>query len=158
VIIGDRHFAVPRRAADGIKSRVEQVVRFLGFVPSDTLRCFYESGGGLRVPLALRRFGLPPLEAMACGTPVVTSNVSSLPEVGRRDAAVLVKSRKRLDIRAASRKRCWMKLCAPTLIPPRRAQACKISWKRPPASARDLQRSGGRRRLTAHETTVATFP
>jgi glycosyltransferase involved in cell wall biosynthesis len=68
---------------------VENVVRFLGFVPFDTLRCFYESAAVFVFPSRYEGFGLPPLEAMASGTPVVTSNVSSLPEVAG-DAAVLV--------------------------------------------------------------------
>ena len=89
VIIGDqisRHPAV-RQAV--VKSRIETHVRFLGFVPFDTLRCFYQSAAVFAFPSRYEGFGLPPLEAMACGTPVVTSNVSSLPEVVG-DAAVQV--------------------------------------------------------------------
>ncbi|MBY0506099.1 MAG: glycosyltransferase family 4 protein [Bryobacteraceae bacterium] len=89
VIIGDeisKHAAV-RRAV--IQTRTQAAVRFLGFVPFETLRAFYQAAQVFAFPSLYEGFGLPPLEAMACGAPVVTSSVSSLPEaVG--DAAVMV--------------------------------------------------------------------
>ena len=68
---------------------MQENVRFLGFVPVEILRVFYQSAEVFVFPSLHEGFGLPPLEAMAQGTPVVTSNVSSLPEVVG-DAAVLV--------------------------------------------------------------------
>ena len=64
-------------------------VRFLGFVPIEVLRIFYDAAKIFVFPSLYEGFGLPPLEAMALGTPVVTSNTSSLPEVVG-PAAVLV--------------------------------------------------------------------
>jgi glycosyltransferase involved in cell wall biosynthesis len=97
VIIGDeiaRHPEV-RRAAS--QSRLGAAIRFLGYVPFETLRAFYESAAVFAFPSLHEGFGMPPLEAMSCGTPVVTSNVSSLPEaVG--DAAVLVNPDNVFDI------------------------------------------------------------
>jgi glycosyltransferase involved in cell wall biosynthesis len=61
----------------------------LGFVPDKTLAVLYRLASVFVFPSLYEGFGLPPLEAMASGTPVVTSNVSSLPEVVG-DAAVLV--------------------------------------------------------------------
>jgi glycosyltransferase involved in cell wall biosynthesis len=58
-------------------------------VPIEVLRIFYDSAKIFVFPSLYEGFGLPPLEAMAHGTPVVTSNVSSLPEVVG-NAAVLV--------------------------------------------------------------------
>jgi glycosyltransferase involved in cell wall biosynthesis len=89
VIIGDEISQNPavRRAAQ--QSRAGNAVRFLGYVSVETLRAFYESAELFAFPSLREGFGLPPLEAMACGTPVVTSNVSSLPEVVG-DAAILV--------------------------------------------------------------------
>ncbi|MEK7403812.1 MAG: glycosyltransferase family 1 protein [Acidobacteriota bacterium] len=97
IIIGDeisRHPSV-RRAV--IRTRVEDVVRFLGFVPFDALRVFYEAAAAFAFPSLYEGFGLPPLEAMASGTPVVTSDVSSLPEVAG-NAAVLVNPENVFDI------------------------------------------------------------
>jgi glycosyltransferase involved in cell wall biosynthesis len=56
-------------------------VRFLGPVPNEELLYLYNSATVFAFPSYYEGFGLPPLEAMACGTPVVVSNTSSLPEV-----------------------------------------------------------------------------
>ena len=56
-------------------------VRPLGFVTDDELADLYSGATALLYPSVYEGFGLPPLEAMACGSPVITSNVSSLPEV-----------------------------------------------------------------------------
>ena len=53
----------------------------LGFVPIEVLRIFYDKAKIFVFPSLYEGFGLPPLEAMAHGTPVVTSNTSSIPEV-----------------------------------------------------------------------------
>ena len=68
---------------------LEGRVVFLGYVPLNHLPYLY-SGATVFVTVSLSEgFGLPPLEAMACGTPVVASRVSSLPEVVG-DAGILV--------------------------------------------------------------------
>jgi glycosyltransferase involved in cell wall biosynthesis len=97
VIIGDELSKYPgvRRAV--VSSRVENFVRFLGFVPMETLRVFYRAAGAFAFPSLYEGFGLAPLEAMACGTPVVASNLPSLVEaVG--DAAELVSPDNVFDI------------------------------------------------------------
>ena len=63
--------------------------RFLGPVTSDDLVYLYNAATCLVHPAFYEGFGLPPLEALACGTPVIVSNVGSLPEVVG-DAALLV--------------------------------------------------------------------
>lgn len=97
IIIGDEISKHPRVRRAVIQSRVENCVRFLGFVPIDTLRVFYQAAAAFVFPSLYEGFGLPPLEAMACGTPVVTSNVSSLPEVVG-DAAAIVNPENVFDI------------------------------------------------------------
>jgi glycosyltransferase involved in cell wall biosynthesis len=89
VIIGDEisKFQTLRRAVH--RHKLHKHVRFLGFVPDDTLSVLYRLAGVFVFPSLYEGFGLPPLEAMACGAPVITSNVSSLPEVVG-DAALLV--------------------------------------------------------------------
>jgi glycosyltransferase involved in cell wall biosynthesis len=81
IIIGDEVSKYPSVRRAVIQTRVEDRVRFLGFVPFETLRVFYEAAAAFVFPSLYEGFGLPPLEAMASGTPVVTSNLSSLPEV-----------------------------------------------------------------------------
>jgi glycosyltransferase involved in cell wall biosynthesis len=97
IIIGDEISKYPAVRRAVIQTRVENAVRFLGFVPFETLRMFYEAAAAFVFPSLYEGFGMPPLEAMACGTPVVTSNVSSLPEVVG-DAAVLVNPENVFDI------------------------------------------------------------
>jgi glycosyltransferase involved in cell wall biosynthesis len=89
VIIGDEisKYQGLRRAVHVHK--LHKHVRFLGFVPLETLSALYQLASVFVFPSLYEGFGLPPLEAMYYGTPVVTSNVSSLPEVVG-DAAMLV--------------------------------------------------------------------
>src|SRR5260370_18256593 len=89
VIIWGEISKYPRLRHAVIQSRVEHHVRFLGFVTIETLRMFYQAAAAFVFPSLYEGFGLPPLEAMACGTPVVASHVSSLPEdVGDATATV----------------------------------------------------------------------
>ncbi len=60
-----------------------------GYVADEELPALYRAASALVYPSLFEGFGLPPLEAMACGTPVITSNTSSLPEVVG-EAALLV--------------------------------------------------------------------
>jgi glycosyltransferase involved in cell wall biosynthesis len=62
---------------------------FTGYVPEDDLPALYSAADLFVYPSLYEGFGIPPLEAMACGTPVITSNRSSLPEVAG-NAALLV--------------------------------------------------------------------
>jgi glycosyltransferase involved in cell wall biosynthesis len=89
LIIGDEISKLPalRRAVH--RHKLHKYVRFLGYLKDDTLTVLYRLASVFVFPSLYEGFGLPPLEAMASGTPVVTSNVSSLPEV-TGDAAVLV--------------------------------------------------------------------
>jgi glycosyltransferase involved in cell wall biosynthesis len=76
-----------RQAALALK--LDSAARFLGWVPEADLPGLYTLADLFVIPSLVEGFGLPALEAMACGTPVVASNVSSLPEVVE-DAGVLV--------------------------------------------------------------------
>jgi glycosyltransferase involved in cell wall biosynthesis len=89
VLIGDdiSKYAVLRRAVHRLQ--LHKHVRFLGYLPEETLAVMYRLAGVFVFPSLYEGFGLPPLEAMASGTPVITSNASSLPEVVG-DAALLV--------------------------------------------------------------------
>ena len=68
---------------------LQDLVHFTGFFPDDDLPALCSAATLLAMPSRYEGFGLPVLEAMACGTPVVCSNTSSLPEVAG-DAALLV--------------------------------------------------------------------
>ena len=89
IIIGDELSKHPYLRRTVIRGGVQNDVRFLGFIPIDVLRIFYDAAKIFVFPSLYEGFGLPPLEAMAHGTPVLASNTSSLPEVVG-SAAVLV--------------------------------------------------------------------
>jgi glycosyltransferase involved in cell wall biosynthesis len=89
IVIGDdvSQYATLRHAVHRYK--LHKAVRFLGYVSPDTMAALYRAATVFVFPSLYEGFGLPPLEALAMGTPVVTSNVSALPEVVG-DAAVLI--------------------------------------------------------------------
>lgn len=73
--------------ADGLK--INAVVDYLGGVPPVKVPELYRKAAVFAYPSAMESFGLPPLKAMACGTPVVASNRASVPVVVG-DAALVV--------------------------------------------------------------------
>lgn len=82
------------RYTPSLKKQVQELgivdqVKFLDYVPYDDLPKIINGAIALIFPSLWEGFGLPVLEAMACGTPVITSNLSSLPEVAG-DAAILI--------------------------------------------------------------------
>lgn len=89
LIIGDEisKYATLRRAVH--RHKLHKHVRFFGFVSDQTLAALYRLADVFVFPSLYEGFGLPPLEAMASGCPVITSNVSSLPEVVG-DAALMI--------------------------------------------------------------------
>jgi glycosyltransferase involved in cell wall biosynthesis len=89
LIIGDQISKYPNLRRLVHRFQLHQYVRFFGFVPEATLAVLYRLAAAFVFPSLYEGFGLPPLEAMASGTPVITSNVSSLPEVVG-DAALLI--------------------------------------------------------------------
>jgi glycosyltransferase involved in cell wall biosynthesis len=68
---------------------ISDKVRFLGYIPDEDLPAIYNAAKVFVFPSYYEGFGLPPLEAMQCGTPVITSNVSSLPEVVGKDGMMI---------------------------------------------------------------------
>ncbi len=100
IIIGDEVSRHPDLRRAVIRSQLQNDVRFLGFVPIEVLRIFYDRAKIFVFPSLYEGFGLPPLEAMAHGTPVVTSNTSSIPEVVG-NAAVMVNPENVFDIQRA---------------------------------------------------------
>ncbi len=87
-------YAAP--AANGLTDHV----RFLGLVDDRDLPALYAAADAFAFPSLYEGFGLPPLEAMACGVPAVVANNSSLPEVVG-DAALLVDARDEVGLAAA---------------------------------------------------------
>lgn len=89
VFAGGRGYHYERVLEAVQEHRLEDQVKFLGFVNDDDLPMLYSGALCLLYPSKYEGFGLPILEAMACGCPVLTSNLGSMAEVAG-DAAVLV--------------------------------------------------------------------
>lgn len=68
---------------------IDDKIIFTGFIPDDDLPIFYNAAELFVYPSLYEGFGLPPLEAMSCSTPVITSNLTSIPEV-TNNCAVLI--------------------------------------------------------------------
>lgn len=97
----DPRFA-PGLAAQAVALGIQTQVKFLAYVPYAQLPQLLEEATALVFPSLWEGFGLPVLEAMACGTPVITSNCSALSEVAG-SAAILVDPRQVGEIVAALR-------------------------------------------------------
>ncbi len=81
VIAGRRGWKTHAIDAAVSRSPHHQRIHFLDFLPEDDLPALMSAAVAFVWPSLFEGFGLPPLEAMACGTPVLTSNRSSLPEI-----------------------------------------------------------------------------
>jgi len=81
VIVGEKGWLYKRIFEEIESSGVEQSIRLLGVARDEDLPLLYNCADLFVYPSLYEGFGLPPLEAMACGIPVITSNTSSLPEV-----------------------------------------------------------------------------
>ena len=137
VVIGDdiSKYAALRRAVH--RYNLHKYVRFLGFLPDEMLAIVYRLARVFVFPSLYEGFGLPPLEAMASGTPVVTSNVSSLPEV-TGDAALLVDPTSAEAIADAMRRVLTDERLAADLSARGIARAQTFSWERSAARIQQI--------------------
>jgi glycosyltransferase involved in cell wall biosynthesis len=129
VIRGRSDFDVRVRALE-LASRV----RVLGYVPETDLPALYRGAAAFVYPSLYEGFGLPILEAMACGVPVVTYNTTSLPEVAG-DAAILLDPPVAPDTLAAAITRVLTdEALGRALVERGRARAAAFDWRATAAS------------------------
>jgi glycosyltransferase involved in cell wall biosynthesis len=140
ILIGDsaEEHSDLRRAV--LRSRLQADVRFLGFVPHSVLRVFYSRASAFLFPSLYEGFGLPPLEAMAHGAPVLTSSVSSLPEVFSH-AALLVNPENIFEIARGIRQILTEDDLRDTLVRRGYELVQKYSWERSAAQVRQIYSS-----------------
>ena len=139
LIIGDEisKYASLRRAVH--RHKLHKHVRFFGFVPDRTLAALYRLADVFVFPSLYEGFGLPPLEAMASGTPVITSNVSSLPEVVG-DAAVMIDPYEPAAIADAMQRVLSDEALRADLRRRGLARAREFSWERSIGRVREIYR------------------
>jgi len=124
----------PGFGADDILTRIEssprrQEIQVLGYVPAEELGTWYARARIFAFPSLDEGFGMPVLEAMAAGVPVVASNRSALPEVCG-DAALLVDPEDSDALYAALARLCSDDQLTQSLIESGRRRAAEFSWKK----------------------------
>lgn len=107
---------------------IEEEVMFTDYVPEEDMPQIYNLVDLCVYPVSYAGFGLPPLEAMACGCPVITSNQSSLPEVVE-EAAILISPKNSKEITKAVLKIMEDKSLKNSLIKKGLTQSKKFTWR-----------------------------
>ena len=109
------------------RHNLEQRIHFLDYVPDEDLPTLFSAASLFAFPSRYEGFGLPVLEAMACGTPVVCANTSSLPEV-TGDAAFLVPANNPTLLADTFRKVIDKPEIAARLSQTGRSRAAEFTW------------------------------
>lgn len=122
------------------RSGVAKDILFTGFVATEDLPLFYQAADLFVFPSLYEGFGLPILEAMACGTPVACSGTSSLPEVAG-DAAVIFDPRDEASIASAIRSIIAGTALRKDLTARGLEQSRRFSWGRTAAQTLEVIRS-----------------
>lgn len=121
----------------GHMAALDGLVRFPGHVTDAELVTLYQMAACLVFPSLYEGFGLPVLEAMSAGCPVITSNASSLPEVAG-DAALLIDPLSATDIAQAMQRVLEDETLRTRLIEDGRKQATRFSWEETARMTRDI--------------------
>ena len=145
LIIGDEISKLPALRHAVHAHKLHKHVRFLGFLPDQTLKALYRLASVFVFPSLYEGFGLPPLEAMASGTPVVTSNVSSMPEVAG-EAAVLVDPHDTVDIKEGLQRALTDSALRERLVRLGRERARHFSWETSVARTLEVYREAAGQR------------
>lgn len=124
----------PKEAQAGVQAAVEASgltdrVHFIGFVPQDDLGSLYRNAAALIFPSMFEGFGMPVLEAMACGCPVLCSNATALPEVAG-DAAVYFDPQDPMQIAQAVQRLLTNPELSETLVQRGMQRSKLFSWQR----------------------------
>ncbi|RMG93283.1 MAG: glycosyltransferase family 1 protein [Chloroflexi bacterium] len=119
----------PRQQTQIEANGLSQFVHCLGYVTDEELVNLYNLADVFVFPSLYEGFGIPPLEAMACGTPVITSNAASLPEVVG-DAGILVDATDVEALTDAIRRVLEDSTLAATLRAKGLARARQFTWER----------------------------
>ena len=129
VIIGKKGWQFENILNAPKKFEISENVHFLHDVTDEELPSFYKNAEIFVLPSLYEGFGLPVLEAMKYGTPVITSNISSLPEAGG-DAALYVDPENVSDISEKMKKLLDDKKLREELINKGKKQVEKFSWEK----------------------------
>lgn len=115
-------------------------VTFAGYVHDFDMPAILSQAAALLFPSLYEGFGLPPLEAMACGTPVITANLTSIPEV-TGDAAVLVNPRSAAEVAGALEMVLESSAVREELVEKGFRRAARFSWEKTARETRKIYQS-----------------
>lgn len=129
VIVGNKGISYPiyKKRADELN--LSSDIIFPGFIPMSDMPIFYNSAKLFAYPSSYEGFGLPPLEAMACGTPVIASTETSIPEI-LQDNALLVNPMDTNSLAEGMLNVLQDKLLASNLIAKGLVHASRFNWKK----------------------------
>ncbi|HMV47903.1 MAG TPA: glycosyltransferase family 1 protein [Blastocatellia bacterium] len=139
VIVGRKLWLADEIFAEVRRQGWAEDVILTGYVADEDLPKLYRAATAFVYPSLFEGFGLPPVEAMACGTPVVTSNVSSLPEVAG-DAALLIDPADEQALAAALLRIVGDQPLRARLREQGIAQAAKFTWREAAEKTLELYR------------------
>jgi glycosyltransferase involved in cell wall biosynthesis len=143
VIVGGKGWLYEGIFATVERLGLEDKVVFPGFVADEALPALYNLADLFVFPSLYEGFGLPPLEAMACGTPVVTSNSSSLPEVVG-EAGLMVEATDIETLTEAMRRVLEDSALRARMIAKGLEQARKFTWEKAAAKLLSLYETLGK--------------
>ena len=129
VIVGRAGWLTDTIHAEVATRGLREHVQFTGYVPDADLPALYSGADAFAFVSLYEGFGMPALEAMACGTPVVAANTSSLPEVVG-DAGVLVDPTDVAAIAASLTRVIADGALRARLIAAGRVRAARFTWER----------------------------
>jgi glycosyltransferase involved in cell wall biosynthesis len=135
----------PSQAAHVARLGLDERVRWLGVLPRQDVPALYREVDVLVYPSLYEGFGLPPLEAMAAGTPVVAARAACLPET-LSDAAVLVDPHDAGALAAAVESLLTDTALRASMIAAGRARAATFTWERSAAATANVYRAVAARR------------
>ncbi len=127
VLVGPRGKGTSEVERTIARLRLEEQVVFLGYISEEDLPLLYNAADLFAFPSLYEGFGFPLVEAMACGTPVVASNTSSIPEVAR-NAALLFDPKNSSDIAAQIHRVLSDDVMKQKMIEAGLQQARRFSW------------------------------
>lgn len=128
VLVGGRGWNDSEIFSEAENSSLKQFIHFTGYVDDATLAGLYKNAKVFVYPSLYEGFGLPVLEAMSFGCPVITSNVSSMPEVAG-EAAQLVDPNNTIEIKESLKKLITDDGFAKKLATSAKTRSQKFSWE-----------------------------
>ncbi len=129
VLVGAKYYSHPQPELDALLAQLSGHILHLGHVPDEILPSLYHHSCALVYPSLHEGFGLPLLEAMLCGTPVIASDATSIPEVSGQEAALLVDGRDEQQISEAMIRMWENPEARNRLVTAGYENAAKFSWK-----------------------------